>query len=191
MNQLQGLMTLLQTIQSEELEGLNWNERQQKMKPYSEQYKSLLSKWISDAKAGMAVPLEEIQDVLDQELQNMKARYGFVSPKMIHPYWMVHGFRNRLHTLAFEMAKRQAHANTAPCFCSLRHANNVVPDFNYLNKFGRAILYHEDDDFLVYNCKCCGFKWINTAGYDSLSISNTWREWNPEGDYLLRERYNQ
>ena len=55
-----------------------------------------------------------------------------------------------------------------------------------LKKYGRAVLYNEDDDYIIRECNHCKTRWINAAIPGMMQMGTTWREWDPE-EFLLRE----
>ncbi len=187
MTSLEKLTVLLADLKEAQMDGLNYQESLVLMRDYGERFEQLYQVWLADCERGIAVPYDQIRTMVEGAVaelsQNCAYRFRL---KMPNPYGTTYSFRNKLNFLKFELDKRAAPANLPACHCQLRLANRIQPNFTFLRDYGRAVLYHEDDDFIVKECRLCNTRWIDATVPGALSMSNTWTSWNPE-EYLLRE----
>ena len=189
MNTLERLTILVTELSQLDLTGQGFKEAIVSLKTYRERFELLLTLWMEDAKMGDAIPIEAIESILQNELKSMRVKFKHrPNPKMPNTYDTLNQFYLRLNDLKFELDKRKSLVAHSECYCALRQKNRIKPDFNFLTKYGSAILYHEDDDFMVFECRLCKSKWIDATVPGMLSLSNTWVKWNPK-EYLLRDKF--
>ncbi|MEL6675391.1 MAG: hypothetical protein AAFR61_24490 [Bacteroidota bacterium] len=187
MDSIKALQTLLDQLKDKDLQGLTSQKAMDALEAYSERYQELYDYWMQEVKAGKEIPLEKMGSLLEAVSAEMKQQFTRPpSPKMPHPFYMIRSFRQRLAYLTFERDKRLPSYKNQPCHCALRLAHGIEPDFPQLIDYGRAVLYHDDENFLIKRCPHCGTKWIDATVPGMLSMSQTWREWDPM-EYVLRE----
>lgn len=190
MNSLENLERLISEVLDLDTSGLSFQESSEILRPYARRYQEILDGWIIDCREGKEVPLEKVRVLLAKASEEMDKRFKFrrPNPKLPNPYDTIGGFQVRLRYLKYEVDKRNS--AQAPCFCEARKKNGVEPDFKMLKKYGRAVLYYEDDDYVILECNHCGTRWIDATIPGMMIMGNTWREWDPE-EYLLREIFEE
>lgn len=188
MEKLKELRNLLDQVRIEDFEGLNFEQSGKIWSIIYKKYKLLLSKWIRSCHEGEDISISDIERIIREKSNQIISKYKIrPNPKMPNPYDLLESFCKELNYLKFEVAKRDVDLETPLCYCSLRISNRIRPDFKYLVKYGRAILYYEDDEHIIEECRLCGTKWIEALPHGMLSSSNMWTVWDPDGDFLLRE----
>lgn len=178
------LYALIESLNQENLPGLNFVERSEKLRPYNERFNELIDGWISACQLEELIPFDEIKRSIDMEID--KVRKGFISrpsPKLPNKYDTLLGWRRRLNHLKYEIEKREYTGESTSCHCDLRSSNRIGPDFTAMSDYGRAILYYEDDYYLIKKCNYCNTKWVHDDRYGS---ARAWHKWDPE-EFVIRE----
>ncbi|MDF1698642.1 MAG: hypothetical protein P1U56_22510 [Saprospiraceae bacterium] len=190
MEEFKELRKVLDEIQIDKFEGLKYKDALEISGTIYKKYNLLFSKWVKSIQDGKDFPLEGVELLLTMKREQILSGYERrPNPKMPNPFDTIQGFIIGLNELRFEKAKRDAVPEAPKCYCSLRLKNNRMPDFTHLVKYGRAILYYEDDEHIIKQCKLCGTKWIDATPHDMSSYPHNWTKWDPKGDFLLRETY--
>ena len=186
MNSIEHLEILIKDVFDLDTSGLSFKESSEMLQPYTRRFQEILDGWIIDCRNDKEVPLEKVDVLLTKASEEMKKRFRFrrPNPKLPNPYDTIEGFQVRLRYLKYEVDK--SNIGQPPCFCDSRKKNGVEPDFKMLKKYGRAVLYNEDDDYIIRECNHCKTRWINAAIPGMMQMGTTWREWDPE-EFLLRE----
>ena len=186
------LKEIFKQLQNEQIGRLDFEQEADKGKYYSKKIHDIFSKLLEDCKSGKKIPVEEIKELLDIKTIEIRSRYkNMPNLKMISLYFLLDPFYGKINRLKFEIAKREKGVNEPLCYCSLRLSNNIGPDSKYIVRYGRAILYHENDEHIIVACKLCGTKWIQDIPHGMVSASNRWTVWDPDGDYLLRNVFEK
>lgn len=175
---------LIEAIKKESLDGLNFAERIERLKPHSRRYIELINEWINICHLGEEVPFDEIKRIIDAEIE--KTRVSFIvrpNPKLPNEYDLLLGWKKKLNYLKYEIEKKTYLGEDTNCYCALRGSNSMEPDFTTLSDYGRAVLYYEDDNYVIKECNYCKTKWIND---NSPGSSRGWHRWNPK-EFLIRE----
>lgn len=184
MELLDDLHAIIKRLEQENLDGLNFHERSEKLRPHNEKYNELIEKWINACQSEQLIPFDEIKKSIDTEIDKVRSSFTWrPNPKLPNRYDLLLIWSRRLYYLKYEIEKKGYSGENIHCYCDLRISNRIEPDFTALSDYGRAVLYYEDDDYLIGKCNYCGTKWVKD---DSPGSTRGWHKWDPN-EFLLRE----
>ena len=184
MKLIEELHVLIKSIKEENLDSLNFIQRLEKLRKHSQQFDGLIEEWIKKSQLDQPVPFIEIRSIINAEIKEMERSFTRrPSKKLPNLYHELLGWKKKLNSLKYEIDKKNYLGEDTSCYCTLRIINRIQPDFTALSDYGRAILYYEDDNYVIKQCNYCNTMWINDDSYGS---SRGWHRWNPE-EFLIRE----
>lgn len=185
MNLIEELNIIIKSVREEKLDGLIYMERVESLKRHNIRFDKLVKECIKRCQLNQFVPFSEISSIVNAEITEVQSGFKFrPNPKLPNCYDTLLSWRKKLNYLKYEIEKRDYSQKDTICYCSLRITNRIEPDFTALSDYGRAVLYYEDDNYVIKQCNYCNTKWVND---DSPGSSRGWCKWNPNEFTIVKK----